>query len=49
MVDGVFTATDYAVDGYLERVDYAHRNAAYGAAVMRRVLGVLKVGGVSAT
>jgi hypothetical protein len=46
VVDGVFTATDYAVEGYLERVDYAHRNAAYGAAVMRRVLGLLKVGGV---
>lgn len=44
VVDGVFTAPDYAVDGYLEHGDFAHRNAAYGAAVMRRVLDLLKVG-----
>lgn len=44
VVNGVFTSADFAVDGYLERADYAHRNAAFGAAVMRQVLALLKVG-----
>ena len=42
VVDGVFTDPAYAVDNYLEHGDYAHRNAAYGAAVMAQVLDLMQ-------
>lgn len=43
VVDGVFTDPAYAVEGYLDHGDYAHRNAAYGAAVMAQVLDLMRV------
>lgn len=35
---GMFTDAAYAVDGYLAKRDFEHRNAAYGAAILEQVL-----------
>lgn len=46
VAEGVFTHPRYAVDGYQERNDYAHRNAEYGATVLRRLMELLRVASV---
>ncbi|WP_208348277.1 hypothetical protein [Pseudaestuariivita rosea] len=43
VTDGCFTKAKYATDRYVERNDYTHKNAAYGALVFQDVLKVLKV------
>ncbi len=38
VVSGLFTDPAYAVAGHVEKADYEHRNAAYGALVLARAL-----------
>ena len=42
VIDGVFTRADFAVEGHLDKQDYAHRNAAYGALIFARAVALLR-------
>lgn len=44
VVEGIFSSPDFAVDRFFERNDYAHRNAAYGALMLDRVMALLRQG-----
>jgi hypothetical protein len=44
VVQGMLTHGDYAVDGYREKKDLAHRNAAYGALILDRALAIVRHG-----
>ncbi len=39
---GMFSALEYAVDGHHEKQDFEHHNAAFGAAVLSRVLPIVR-------
>ena len=38
----MFSALEYAVDGHHEKQDFEHHNAAFGAAVLSRVLPIVR-------
>jgi hypothetical protein len=42
VADGLLTRAAFAVDGHVEKRDYAHRNPAYGALILARALTVLR-------
>lgn len=46
VVAGMFTDPAYAVADHVERQDYEHHNAAYGAVVLARALDRLRQGGI---
>jgi hypothetical protein len=39
---GLFTAPEFAVDNHLQKQDFAHRNAAYGALILDHALAVAR-------
>lgn len=41
VAQGMFSALAYAVDGHHEKQDYEHHNAAFGAAVLSRVMPIV--------
>ncbi len=41
VAQGMFSALAYAVDGHPEKQDYEHHNAAFGAAVLSRVMPIV--------
>jgi hypothetical protein len=42
IVDGMFTAADFAVADHLKKQDFEHHNAAYGAKVFDRALAIAR-------
>ena len=42
VVQGIFTGVAYAVDGHERKQDYEHHNAAFGAAVLARVMPIIR-------
>lgn len=42
VIDGLFTRAGFAVDGYLEKKDFEHRNPAYGALILERAMAILR-------
>ncbi|MDP3193941.1 hypothetical protein [Tabrizicola sp.] len=44
VVDGLFTDPAYAVQGHIEKQDYEHHNAAYGAVILAQALERLQGG-----
>ena len=44
VVEGIFTRPEFAVDGYLQRNDFEHRNPAYGALILNKALAMLRAG-----